>query len=157
MRTAAYAARYAAAIEAVTPAKAYKTSADKRASASAQYERDKADPIRLAARVARKNELRRETREERNARQSEAARRRRARLDAIKVTVGCVDCGYREFPEALAFDHVDPMTKAHPVSQMMSVSWARVVEELSKCVVRCANCHAVRTKREHHHSVRRNG
>lgn len=38
-------------------------------------------------------------------------RRAAARLDALKLEAGCVDCGYNKHPAALHFDHRDPETK----------------------------------------------
>jgi hypothetical protein len=78
------------------------------------------------------------------------ARTRRARLDAIKLEHGCADCGYREHPAALEFDHRDPATKAFNIAQSASRSWAATVAEIAKCDVRCANCHRVRSIIEGH-------
>lgn len=66
----------------------------------------------------------------------------------MKLAAGCVDCGYNQAPEALHFDHVDPATKVAGLSQMWSASQARLDAEIAKCVIRCANCHAIRTARQ---------
>lgn len=57
-----------------------------------------------------------------------------------KLRQGCVDCGYKEHAVALDFDHVDG-DKTINVSKIRSMKVA--IEEIKKCVVRCANCHRV--------------
>lgn len=54
----------------------------------------------------------------------------------------CVDCGERD-PIVLEFDHTD--SKDHNVSQMMNHSLEKLIEEIAKCQVRCANCHRRKT------------
>lgn len=53
----------------------------------------------------------------------------------------CVDCGESD-PIVLEFDHVRG-DKIGNVSDMVNscYSWRRILEEIAKCVVRCANCH----------------
>ena len=55
----------------------------------------------------------------------------------------CIDCGEAD-PRVLEFDHVRGV-KSAPVSQFMEHSWARLFDEIYKCDVRCANCHARKT------------
>jgi len=64
-------------------------------------------------------------------------------MQAEKLRRGCVDCGYNKHPAALDFDHVDG-TKVFNISKV-SRSQAALEIEMSKCVVRCANCHRIRT------------
>lgn len=61
-------------------------------------------------------------------------------LDNYKVKSGCIDCRYNAHPAALHFDHVN----GKKVGNISEMSLTRAIEEISKCVVRCANCHAVR-------------
>ena len=63
-----------------------------------------------------------------------------------KLAAGCFDCGYKEYPEALQFDHVSG-TKKGIIGQFLDKSWGKLLAEIEKCEVRCANCHAVATKR----------
>lgn len=57
----------------------------------------------------------------------------------------CVDCGETDIV-VLDFDHRDPLVKAHNVMVLaMHKGWARVLAEIAKCDVRCANCHRRRT------------
>ena len=87
----------------------------------------------------------------------------RAMIDNYKVTTGCIDCGFTGTPAALHFDHRDPSTKyrtrtgraVHPADMIKAgrdgyprYSWATILGEISKCDVRCANCHAARTTRQ---------
>lgn len=36
--------------------------------------------------------------------------------------------------------HIDPMSKGYAISRGMT-SWRRILPELQKCVLLCANCH----------------
>lgn len=66
-------------------------------------------------------------------------------LDAIKLEAGCADCGYREHPAALQFDHLPGTHKLFRLSHSAQRAWHLVLAEVAKCEVVCANCHAVRT------------
>lgn len=63
-------------------------------------------------------------------------------LDAYKLTSGCVDCGFNLHPAALHFDHV---ASGKTLNVCNSKSIAQAQSEITKCVVRCANCHAIKT------------
>jgi hypothetical protein len=82
-----------------------------------------------------------------------AARHRPARsamVNAIKLERGCLDCGYNADPAALHFDHRVPAEKLFTVAKAMSYSLPKLMAEIAKCDVRCANCHAIRSVREGH-------
>lgn len=79
---------------------------------------------------------------------SRAQKRRRKWYLAgvIKKAQGCIDCGYAAHAEALQFDHIDDNKKANVSDLIRSdYSWETIQKEIDKCVVRCANCHAVIT------------
>ncbi len=58
----------------------------------------------------------------------------------------CVDCGERD-PNVLEFDHIG--TKSAMISEMhRNYTLKKVIQEISKCQVRCANCHRRKTARE---------
>lgn len=59
----------------------------------------------------------------------------------------CVDCGNSD-PRVLEFDHRDELTKSHNVTELWNYSWKRIMEEIDKCDVRCANCHRIRTQEQ---------
>ena len=62
----------------------------------------------------------------------------------------CLDCG-EEYPYyVMQFDHVGT-DKVDSVSKLVANrQYAKAVEEMKKCEVVCANCHAVRTWRRKH-------
>lgn len=60
----------------------------------------------------------------------------------------CLDCGIENLV-VLEFDHRDPGQKVMNVATMaVSRRWPRVLAEIEKCDVRCANCHRRRTARQ---------
>jgi hypothetical protein len=60
----------------------------------------------------------------------------------------CKNCGNPD-PEVLEFDHRDPSEKNFNVSEMIGVnSWKKILEEIAKCDILCANCHKKRTIRQ---------
>lgn len=69
----------------------------------------------------------------------------------VKLTSGCTDCGYNEHSAALEFDHIND-DKEFNVSQMLSGTYSRkrIQEEMDKCEIVCANCHAIRTYQRSH-------
>jgi hypothetical protein len=79
----------------------------------------------------------------------------RAKVVALKLTLSCVDCGWRPDSEAavklLDFDHRDPSTKHdRPGGQAFkySWSWSRIIQEIALCDPRCKPCHRRRTSRQ---------
>src|SRR3990167_4008509 len=70
-------------------------------------------------------------------------RRKRIREMAIAYKGGkCERCNYDRCVEALEFHHTNPTQKDFNISYKgHSRSWKRVMEELDKCVMLCANCH----------------
>jgi 5-methylcytosine-specific restriction endonuclease McrA len=55
----------------------------------------------------------------------------------------CRHCGYDKCDEALECHHIDPTEKEFGFGAMRAnpKSWERIVVELRKCVLLCANCH----------------
>jgi hypothetical protein len=61
----------------------------------------------------------------------------------------CVDCGETNIV-VLDFDHGDPGLKRHDVIVLATHKpWNRVLLEIAKCDVRCANCHRRRTAQQY--------
>jgi len=58
----------------------------------------------------------------------------------------CIDCGETN-PIVLEFDHRDTQEKTSTVSNLVRgrASLSKLTEEISKCDIRCANCHRKRT------------
>jgi len=71
----------------------------------------------------------------------EWGRDRRDFLTAHKAESGCVECGYRDNVAALVFHHRDPQDKLYAITP--STGMARLLEEIAKCDILCANCHAI--------------
>jgi transposase len=72
-------------------------------------------------------------------------RRRRVKRQLVDEAGGsCRLCGFAEHPVALQFHHRDPSTKSFHLSDR-GMTWGigRMREEARKCVLLCANCHAL--------------
>ncbi|MFJ1700352.1 hypothetical protein ACIOHC_35775 [Streptomyces sp. NPDC088252] len=75
-----------------------------------------------------------------------AADKKTKEVQDYKVRKGCVDCGYNNHPAALEFDHLPEFVKKFNIMEKVgSYSMKKIWEEIAKCDVVCANCHAVRT------------
>ena len=70
---------------------------------------------------------------------------KRLRIADYKLEKGCTDCGYNENAAALEFDHLPGFDKTKTVGSFCWSSWERIMEEIKKCEVVCANCHAIRS------------
>jgi hypothetical protein len=72
-------------------------------------------------------------------------RRNQERLFEHLDDLACVDCG-EDDSRVLQFDHVRGV-KHGDVAQMVisGYSWNRILEEIAKCEIVCANCHSKRT------------
>jgi hypothetical protein len=61
----------------------------------------------------------------------------------------CADCGGAYPPYVMHFDHRDPTTKLFGIGGSGGTrSIEKILEEIEKCDVVCANCHAERTHRQ---------
>lgn len=84
-------------------------------------------------------------------RERELARvRQRARADIELLhelkRLPCADCEETFPPEAMDFDHRDPQSKDFDIlNRAGCVSRSRLLAEVAKCDVVCANCHRLRT------------
>jgi len=80
----------------------------------------------------------------------ERYRKKRIQWNEFLTTQKCVHCGMSD-PECLDFHHLDAKQKDNSVSAMLTHSWKRILAEIEKCIVLCANCHRkehARLKRE---------
>ena len=75
------------------------------------------------------------------------ARESRCLINDIKTKDPCMDCGKRYPYYVMHFDHLDHSKKKNNISDLVhgSVSMTTLLEEIEKCEVVCANCHAERT------------
>lgn len=69
----------------------------------------------------------------------------RDELSAMKLERGCIDCGYNADHRALEWDHIVPRNGAPTVGSVVARGRAAAMKEIEKCVVRCANCHRIKT------------
>lgn len=62
----------------------------------------------------------------------------------------CADCNQKYPPYVMDLDHVDPSTKEFKVSTMRrrKMAFEKIIAEMNKCEVVCANCHRERTNRQ---------
>jgi len=57
----------------------------------------------------------------------------------------CLHCK-NDDPEVLEFDHREQSEKKFNVSEMVGYySWSKILDEIAKCDILCANCHKKRT------------
>ncbi len=70
-----------------------------------------------------------------------AVKKSLALVNDAKANGKCVDCG-EDDPIVLDFDHVRGV-KVCDISRMAHTGYKewRIIEELAKCEIRCANCH----------------
>lgn len=70
----------------------------------------------------------------------------RHRINQIKETTACMDCGIKYPYYVMHFDHRIPSIKICNISHMYTscTAWAKIQVEIDKCDLVCANCHAVR-------------
>jgi len=83
----------------------------------------------------------------------EQVHKRRKFIRRVKLFLGCVVCGYKEHPNALHFDHIDIKNKKKEVSGLVTYSLLTIKNEMRKCRVLCANCHAVHTATQREQGV----
>src|SRR5688572_12157076 len=83
------------------------------------------------------------------AKRSAAVRRAIVRdiIQKAKEGKSCADCKQAYQPWVLQFDHLDASDKEAAVANLAArgASVARVLIEIAKCEIVCANCHAERT------------
>ena len=62
----------------------------------------------------------------------------------------CIDCGQTNIL-VLEFDHKDPKQKSFDLGRAhmkKDLTIKELVKEIAKCVVRCGNCHKIKTQQE---------
>ena len=85
------------------------------------------------------------------------AAKRKALAD-IKVERGCCKCGFNSHSAALQFDHINQADKSFNIGWAVDHrSMQKLLEEVDKCRVLCANCHAISTQENDQHRFTRMG
>tara|TARA_Y100000356_G_scaffold43872_1_gene34170 strand:+ start:288 stop:638 length:351 start_codon:yes stop_codon:yes gene_type:complete len=74
-------------------------------------------------------------------------------MKRVKLFLGCQLCGYKKHACALHFDHIDPNTKFKIISRMNNYSMEALKNEMRKCRVLCANCHAAHTEYQRQNKI----
>ncbi len=79
-------------------------------------------------------------------RNGQAKKRRAERFRIVtdyKLSRGCQVCGYNKCSQALQFHHVTQDNKYRNINNMVrNNSMDRIFNEINKCIIVCANCHA---------------
>ena len=67
-------------------------------------------------------------------------------IEEYKLKLGCLFCGFNKHPSALDFDHIDRESKDFNISEKYAAyTLSRIVDEINKCQVLCANCHRIKS------------
>jgi hypothetical protein len=84
-----------------------------------------------------------------------AQQRREAAVWYLSLKEGrpCTDCGGVFHPAAMQWDHPPGVEKLAHVAELYRGRRDRVLAEIAKCEVVCANCHAVRTHERRREAV----
>lgn len=53
----------------------------------------------------------------------------------------CQVCGYDKCQAALEFHHINPKEKEFNMARIYPKNWNKIIKELKKCTLLCANCH----------------
>lgn len=77
-----------------------------------------------------------------NKKENSNIKRNRAMSDFLK-SQPCTDCGKSYPPYVMHFDHLKD--KTFNISRRIGHKMSTLLEEIDKCEVVCANCHAIRT------------
>jgi hypothetical protein len=70
-------------------------------------------------------------------------KKRREFLNSLKDKP-CTDCGVKYPPYVMQWDHISN-DKKYTISSIASASMEKILAEIAKCELVCANCHAIRS------------
>jgi hypothetical protein len=77
--------------------------------------------------------------------QLQKKRNQAKKIKAIEYLGGvCFDCKLVYPPRVYDFHHLDPTQKDFTIARIIGRSWDKIIPELDKCVLLCANCHRLR-------------
>ena len=60
--------------------------------------------------------------------------------EELKIKLGCCRCGYNKCSHALEWHHIDNTKDLEPAN-VSQHNLKRYLEEISKCILLCSNCH----------------
>jgi hypothetical protein len=115
-----------------------------RVSARESTRKRRLNPIVKQAEKIRALAYRKQNLELFRAKDRELMKSRQAWLNSLKENP-CIDCGKIFRPCAMDFDHIRG-DKFKGVGEMLSYKRDRILSEISKCDLVCANCHRIRSK-----------
>lgn len=67
------------------------------------------------------------------------------KVQALKEAEPCTDCGIKYPYYVMQYDHIGDDKVMNVTRLARSASWSRILQEIAKCELVCANCHAART------------
>ncbi len=73
-----------------------------------------------------------------------AAQRKTDYLIELREKTPCMDCGTNYPYYIMEFDHREKLPESR-VTTLVGNSWKKLLTEIEKCDIVCANCHRVRT------------
>ena len=106
---------------------------------NAKYHRDHKEEVRTYHKEY-DAEYRKNHKEEARVRNEKRYNEHRAWLTNIKTSRGCALCP-ETHPAVLVFHHRDPNMKSFDMARNAWRKKERILEEIKKCDVLCANCH----------------
>ena len=76
-------------------------------------------------------------------RQKERYKKKKTWYQDLRNKLKCSICGYNKCSYAIEFHHRDPSKKEYAVSDLVKRDYSieRIIKEMEKCDVLCANCH----------------
>jgi uncharacterized linocin/CFP29 family protein len=76
-------------------------------------------------------------------------RSKQALIRDLKASSPCADCGGRFHFAVMDFDHLERFSKERNISELVHSAHtvAKLMDEIAKCEIVCANCHRLRTFR----------
>ena len=69
----------------------------------------------------------------------------RKKIQKIKESNPCMDCGQKYPYYVMDYDHREGEEKEFTVAHYTGKAWQRVLNEIAKCDLVCSNCHRIRT------------
>jgi hypothetical protein len=73
----------------------------------------------------------------------------RAKLAKLKTNQPCADCKKIYPPYVMDYHHRNNTKKEICIGhQVANIGWGRILEEIKKCDLICANCHRIRTHKK---------
>lgn len=103
-----------------------------------------ADPFDERARAARRKHY--QNNKEQYTERNKKRKREMQNYVWTQKSVPCMDCKVQYEPWVMQFDHRPDEEKVANIGKLINNgSWKKLLDEIAKCDVVCANCHAMRT------------